>query len=69
MSKKILFIFIILLLLIVIFIYPNIEFYSNNYLYMMSFSKNYENSEDFEELEQVFCYDESYSYNKKEIYL
>ena len=50
---------------IFVFIYPNIEFYSNNYLYMMSYGKDWEFSEDLQELEQEMCYDESYSYNKK----
>ena len=63
MKKKIILIMFIIGLLILI--YPNIEFYNNNYLYMMSYSKNMEKSEDYNELEQEFCYDESYSYNKK----
>ena len=54
-----------MIMIIFIYFYPNIEFYSGNYLYMMSYSKNWEDSEDFKELEQEMCYDESYSYNKK----
>lgn len=67
MKKKILLMSIIISTIIGIFIciYPNIEFYSNNHLYMMSYVKNFEDSEDFKELEQETCYDESYSYNKK----
>ena len=50
---------------IFICIYPKIEFYSNNHLYMMSYGKDWDTSEDLMEIEQEFCYDESYSYNKK----
>ena len=65
MKKKFLLISVILLTIIgvIIYIYPNIEFYNNGYLYMMSYSKNWEESEDIDELEQDMCYDESYSYN------
>lgn len=67
MKKKILLISIIILTIILIFIciYPNIEFYNNNYLYMMSYGKDWEYSKDFKELEQETCYDESYLYNEK----
>jgi len=67
MKKRILLITAILLIIIVILIciYPNIEFYYNNDLYMMSYSETFDQSEDFFELEQEMCYDESYSYNKK----
>ena len=64
MKKKTLFILGIIIV-ILIFIYPNIEFYNNGYLYMMSYAKDWDTSEDLEELEQEMCYDESYSYNKK----
>lgn len=65
MKKKLLLISIIILTIILICIYPNIEFYNNKYLYMMSYSKDWEYSEDLKELENETCYDESYSYNKK----
>lgn len=48
-----------------LYIYPKIEFYSNGYLYMMSYGKDFEYSKDFSELEEDMCYSESYSYNKK----
>ena len=50
---------------IFICIYPHIEFYYNNNLYMMSYHKDWIESEDLKELEQQMCYNESYSYNKK----
>lgn len=56
---------IILIMTIFTCAYPHIEIYKDNYLYMMSYSKEWENSEDLEELEGQMCYDESYSYNKK----
>jgi len=62
MSKKLIILSIIVLILL---IYPKIEFHKDGYLYMMSYSSTFDNSEDFEELEQEMCYDESYSYNKK----
>ena len=67
MKKKLLLISVILLTIIgvIIYIYPNIEFYNNGYLYMMSYSNSWEVIEDIDELEQDMCYDESYSYNKK----
>lgn len=67
MKKKSLSILVIVLIIIGIFIcvYPNIEFHSDNYYYMLSYSKNWESSEDLKELEQNMCYDESYSYNEK----
>lgn len=46
-------------------IYPHIEFYSDDYLYMMSYGLRFDKSSDYDELEQEFCYDENYSYNKK----
>lgn len=46
-------------------VYPHIEFYSDNHLYMMSYSKNWEESEDVDQIEQEFCYDESYAYNRQ----
>ena len=52
-------------LIIGLFIYPKIEFYKDNHLYLMSYRKNWEESEDVKEIEEEFCYDESYSYNKK----
>ena len=64
MKRKILFILVIIIFAIIV-TYPNIEFYINNTLYMMSYSKNWEDSEDLKELEQEICYDESYSYNKR----
>lgn len=65
-KKRLLIIGIILVFIILLlFVYPNIEFYKDNYLYMMSYSSDYIDSEDLKELEQEFCYDESYSYNKK----
>ena len=64
--KKVLWMIIFLLVLVVfICFYPRIEFYSDNYLYMMSYGREFDLSEDFDELEDVTCYDESYSYNKK----
>ena len=57
--------FILIIIGIFICVYPNIEFYKDNYLYMMSYSKTWEESEDLKELEQELCYNESYSYNKK----
>lgn len=50
---------------LLLYIYPRIEFYKGNYLYLMSYSKNWEESEDAKEIEEDFCYDETYSYNKK----
>jgi len=58
-------VFVLTIVGVFVLIYPNIEFYNNNYLYMASYAKNWEESEDFGELEQEMCYDESYSYNKK----
>ena len=58
-------IFITLITLLFISLYPSIEFYNDGYLYMMSYGKEWDNSEDFKELEEKTCYDESYSYNKK----
>jgi len=46
-------------------VYPDIEFYSGKYLYLLSYNNNWEESEDLSELEQEFCYNESYSYNKQ----
>ena len=67
MKKKINLILGIIIFLIMLFIliYPSIEFYNNGYLYMMSYGKDWDYSEDLKELEQEMCYDESYSYNKK----
>ena len=63
--KKTIICIIILIIISLLTFFPKIEFYHNNYLYLMSYSKNWEDSEDLEEIEQEFCYDESYSYNKK----
>ena len=66
MKKVIKFTIIIFILSVLLIIYyPYIELYNDDYWYMMSYSKNWEDSEDLKELEQEFCYDESYSYNKK----
>lgn len=67
MKKIILIILTIILIIIGIFlcIYPHIEFYYKNHLYMMSYSNDWVESEDLKELEEEMCYDESYSYNKK----
>jgi len=54
MSKKLIILSIIVLILL---IYPKIEFHKDGYLYMMSYSSTFDNSEDFEELEQEMCYD------------
>lgn len=58
-------IFLVLIISIFVIIYPSIEFYKDDYLYLMSYGKDFEYSEDFEEFDQETCYDESYSYNKK----
>ena len=58
-------ILVITLLIIFIIYYPKIEFYNNDYLYMMSYGIDFTDSEDYYEIEQEMCYDESYSYNKK----
>lgn len=66
MKKNVLLVLIIAIFIGISFLfYPQIEFYKNGYLYMMSFGKDFEFSEDFEELEYETCYDESYSYNDK----
>ena len=57
--------FILLIIGGLICIYPNLEFNKDGYLYLLSYGKDFEFSEDFEELDQEMCYDESYSYNKK----
>ena len=54
-----------LIIVVFIVIYPSIEFNKDGYLYLMSYGKDFEYSEDFKELDQEMCYDESYSYNKK----
>lgn len=50
---------------IFLLIYPNIEFYNNGYLYMMSYKSDFIDSEDFEKLEEEMCYNELYAYNKE----
>lgn len=65
MNNKLIILSIIIITLTVLLIYPKIEFYKDGYLYMMGYSSPFDKSEDFEELEQEMCYDESYSYNKK----
>jgi len=67
MNKKKIIIIVVILIIIGIFIcvYPNIEFYSGEYLYMMSYSDDFVDSEDFYKLEEETCYDESYSYNRE----
>ena len=67
MKNKILLMLIIIVVFVGTFLilYPHIEFYKDGYLYMMSYSKDWDKSEDLEELEQDMCYDESYSYNSK----
>lgn len=65
LKKYVLLLIFILIGLIFISLYPKIEFYTESYLYMFSYSKNLEKNEDFIELEDETCYDESYSYNKK----
>lgn len=66
-KKKNLLILTIILIIISIFliIYPKIELNRNNKLYLMSYSNNWEDSEDVNEIEEQLCYNESYSYNKK----
>ena len=66
MKKKILLISIIVIIIISLFllIYPNLEFFKNDYFYITSYSKDWIDSEDLEKLEQEMCYDESYSYYK-----
>ena len=56
---------IVAFVVIVICIYPSIEFYKGGYLYMMSYGKDWEYSEDFDEVEQELCISERHSYNKK----
>ena len=66
MKKKLIIISIVVIILLTsVLMYPKIEFHNDGYLYMMSYGSSFEKSEDFEELEQEMCYDESYSYNKK----
>lgn len=63
--KKYILLILGLIIIVFIFIYPSIEFYKDNYLYMMSYGNTFDKSEDLKQLEEEFCYDESYSYNKK----
>lgn len=66
MKKKLIIIGVIVFVItLFICVYPNIEFYKDGYLYMMSYGKAFDVSEDFAELEEEMCYDESYSYNVK----
>lgn len=65
-KKKIIIIVVILVIIsVLICIYPKIEFYSGKYLYMMSYSNDFVDSEDFYITEEETCYDESYSYDKE----
>ena len=57
MNKKTL-IIIIFIILITLIIYPNIEFYKDNKLYILTYK------EDMSEFENNMCFNESYSYNK-----
>ena len=57
MNKKTL-IIIIFIILITLIIYPNIEFYKDNKLYILTYK------EDMAEFENNMCFNESYSYNK-----
>lgn len=60
MKKKIMLITIIVFIItIALIIYPNIEITKGNKLYAMSYNENWD------EWEENFCYNESYSYNKK----
>ena len=55
----------VIIIIILLCIYPYIEFYRGENLYMMSYSSTWDKSSDADELEEQLCYDESYSYNKK----
>lgn len=56
---------VLIIILALIIIYPSIEFYIGDNLYLMTYGKDWDKSEDLDELEQELCYDESYSYNVK----
>lgn len=66
MNKKLIILSsIVLILLTIMVIYPRLEFSNNGILYIMSYGSSFDKSEDFEELDQENCYNESYSYNKE----
>ena len=58
-------VFLIIIIGIFLVIYPYISFYYQDYLYMMSYAKNFEESEELKIIEQESCYDESYFYIKE----